>query len=113
MSRDHASAEKRFRCLYVEHVDPIVGFAMRRADDPADAETILVAWDDRIQIDRVQRQRRPGRDPHRTHRSAGLDDDLDGSQWRTSSSGRTARPVQLIGRIRAVSDAPAAPVGHR
>lgn len=23
MSRDHASAEERFRCLYAEHVDPI------------------------------------------------------------------------------------------
>ncbi|MGC5022310.1 hypothetical protein [Micromonospora sp. DT47] len=31
MSRDHASAEERFRCLYAEHVDPI-GFAeMRRS----------------------------------------------------------------------------------
>jgi hypothetical protein len=29
MSRDHASAEERFRCLYAEHVDPILGFAMR------------------------------------------------------------------------------------
>jgi DNA-directed RNA polymerase specialized sigma24 family protein len=49
MSRDHASAEERFRCLYAEHVDPILGFAMRRADqadDAADivAETFLVAW---------------------------------------------------------------------
>jgi hypothetical protein len=32
MRRDHASAEERFRCLDAEHVDPILGFAMRRAD---------------------------------------------------------------------------------
>jgi RNA polymerase sigma-70 factor (ECF subfamily) len=49
MSRDHANAEERFRCLYAEHVDPILGFAMRQADqadDTADivAETFLVAW---------------------------------------------------------------------
>jgi DNA-directed RNA polymerase specialized sigma24 family protein len=50
MSRDHASAEQRFRCLYAEHLDPILGFATRRADqadDAADivAETFLVAGD--------------------------------------------------------------------
>ena len=58
MSRDRASAEERFRCLYAEHVDPILGFAMRRADqadDAADivAETFLVAW---RRIDEVHRQ---------------------------------------------------------
>jgi DNA-directed RNA polymerase specialized sigma24 family protein len=59
MSRDHASAEERFRCLYAEHVDPILGFAMRRADqadDAADigAETFLVAWR------RIRRGTEPG-----------------------------------------------------
>ena len=49
MSRDHASAEERFRCRYAEHFDQIRGFALRRAaqaDADADiaAETFLVAW---------------------------------------------------------------------
>jgi hypothetical protein len=47
MSRDHASAEERFRCLYTKHVDPIRGFAMRRADqadDAADIVGLAVAW---------------------------------------------------------------------
>ncbi|MEU7730905.1 hypothetical protein AB0B78_37750 [Streptomyces sp. NPDC040724] len=40
---------ERLRCLYAEHIDPILGFAMRRpdqADDAADivAETFLVSW---------------------------------------------------------------------
>jgi hypothetical protein len=41
MSRDHASAEERFRCLYTKHVDPIRGFAMRRADQADDAADIV------------------------------------------------------------------------
>ncbi|WP_248965092.1 RNA polymerase sigma factor [Sphaerisporangium perillae] len=71
MSRDHANAQERFRCLYAEHVDPILGFAMRRtgqADDAADivAETFLVAWRriDEVpgRVDRVQC--RPGDRAH-------------------------------------------------
>ncbi len=46
---DGTSPEDRFRRLYAEHVDPILGYALRRADqadDAADvvAETFLVAW---------------------------------------------------------------------
>lgn len=46
---DQASAEDRFRRLYAEHVDPILGYALRRTDQAADAgdivaETFLVAW---------------------------------------------------------------------
>jgi hypothetical protein len=41
MSRDHASAEERFRCLCAEHVDPILGFAVRRADQADDAADIV------------------------------------------------------------------------
>ena len=33
MSRDHASAEERFRCLYAEHVDPILRTGRRGSGD--------------------------------------------------------------------------------
>ena len=46
MSRDHASAEERFRCLYTKHVDPIRGFAMRRADQ-ADRDVVGLGVFDR------------------------------------------------------------------
>jgi DNA-directed RNA polymerase specialized sigma24 family protein len=41
MSRDHASAEDRLRRRYAEHVDPILGFAMRRVDQADDAADIV------------------------------------------------------------------------
>ena len=41
--------EDRFRCLYAEHFDAVLGFALRRTDRPEDAadvtaDTFLVAW---------------------------------------------------------------------
>jgi hypothetical protein len=63
MSRDHASAEELFRCLDAEHVDPILGFAMRRADRADDAADIVAEtswWPGdgstrcRARVDRVQ-----------------------------------------------------------
>jgi RNA polymerase sigma factor (sigma-70 family) len=41
--------ERAFRALYAEHLDAILGYALRRTDEPEDAadvvsETFLVAW---------------------------------------------------------------------
>ncbi|WP_326823097.1 hypothetical protein [Streptosporangium sp. NBC_01756] len=36
MSRDHAGAQQRFRCLHAEHVGPAPGFAIvLGVEDPA------------------------------------------------------------------------------
>ncbi len=49
MSQDRAGHEARYRALYADHVDAVMGFALRRAARPEDAadvtaETMLVAW---------------------------------------------------------------------
>jgi hypothetical protein len=71
MSRDHTGADERFRSLHAEHVDPILGFAMRRADQADDAADIVAEtspWpgdaSTRCRARVGSRQRRPGDRAH-------------------------------------------------
>lgn len=49
MTRNDDDAERTFRVFYAAHFDPLLAYALRRVDQPADAadvvaETFLIAW---------------------------------------------------------------------